>query len=86
LEDYYQILGIEKDASSKEIKDAFRKLAKEHHPDRQQGSDEMKYLKKLMKHIEHFQILKKKYFMTISFFLSIYIRQILHKSQLVKKN
>jgi molecular chaperone DnaJ len=37
--DYYKILGIEKNASSDEIKKAFRKLAHEHHPDKQGGND-----------------------------------------------
>lgn len=32
--DYYQILGVRKDASDDEIKRAYRKLAKKHHPDR----------------------------------------------------
>ena len=31
--DYYKILGVEKTASEKEIKSAFRKLARTHHPD-----------------------------------------------------
>jgi molecular chaperone DnaJ len=31
--DYYEILGISKDADEKEIKAAFRKLAKQYHPD-----------------------------------------------------
>ena len=31
--DYYDILGVKKDASDAEIKSAFRKLAKEYHPD-----------------------------------------------------
>lgn len=31
---YYQILGLERNATSAEIKRAYRKLAQEHHPDR----------------------------------------------------
>ena len=38
--DYYQILGVEKDASQEEIKKAFRKKAMEFHPDKNQGDKE----------------------------------------------
>lgn len=38
MKDYYLILQILPDASEKEIKDAFRKLAKAYHPDRNPGS------------------------------------------------
>jgi curved DNA-binding protein len=31
--DYYKILGVEKDASEKDIKKAFRKMARQYHPD-----------------------------------------------------
>src|SRR3954465_2458952 len=31
--DYYQTLGVAKTASDKEIKQAYRKLARKHHPD-----------------------------------------------------
>ena len=36
--DYYQTLGVNKDASQEEIKKAFRKLAHEHHPDKKSGN------------------------------------------------
>jgi molecular chaperone DnaJ len=35
--DYYEILGVQRNASAGQIKAAFRKLAMEHHPDRNPG-------------------------------------------------
>lgn len=40
--DYYQVLGVEKGASSDDIKKAFRKLAHKYHPDKKDG-DEQKF-------------------------------------------
>jgi len=37
--DYYKILGVDKNASQDEIKKAFRKLAHQHHPDKGGGDD-----------------------------------------------
>ena len=37
--DYYEILGVEKDANPEQIKKAYRKLVKEWHPDAYKGED-----------------------------------------------
>lgn len=37
--DYYEVLGISKNADKKEIKKAYRALAKEYHPDRNKAAD-----------------------------------------------
>lgn len=36
---YYQVLGVERSASEQEIRDKFRQLARENHPDRYKGPD-----------------------------------------------
>ncbi len=43
MEDFYQILGVNQNATQDEIKKAYRKLAVEHHPDK--GGDENKFKK-----------------------------------------
>ncbi|HEY8999635.1 MAG TPA: molecular chaperone DnaJ [Candidatus Saccharimonadales bacterium] len=40
--DYYEVLGVGKDASADEIKKAFRRAAIQHHPDKE-GGDEAKF-------------------------------------------
>ncbi|KAM4057458.1 DnaJ domain-containing protein [Hirsutella rhossiliensis] len=39
-EDYYNVLGVGKDASDRELKSAYRKLSKRHHPDKNPNDKE----------------------------------------------
>ena len=53
--DFYQTLGVDRTASDEEIKKAFRKLAHQHHPDKEGGDEE-----KFKEANEAYQVLKDK--------------------------
>ena len=54
--DYYEILGISKNANGAEIKKAYRKLAMQYHPDRNPGNKEAEA--KFREATEAYEILK----------------------------
>jgi len=55
--DYYEILGVAKNASEEDIKKAYRKLAMKHHPDRNQGDDAKKSEEKFKEAKEAYEML-----------------------------
>jgi molecular chaperone DnaJ len=56
--DYYEVLGVEKSASEKEIADAYRKLALKYHPDRNSGDEDA--VEKFKEAAEAFEVLSNK--------------------------
>lgn len=58
--DFYEILGVSKSASEKEIKSAYRKLALEWHPDRNKSSEAEKKFKEINEAYEVLSDPKKK--------------------------
>jgi molecular chaperone DnaJ len=55
MKDYYGLLGVDKDASDEEIKKAFRKLARDHHPDVSDDPDAEEKFKEIN---EAYEVLK----------------------------
>ncbi|KAK8795716.1 hypothetical protein WA158_000372 [Blastocystis sp. Blastoise] len=55
--DYYKILGVKRDATKKQIKSAYRKLALQWHPDKHQGDDKEIAEKKFREIAEAYEIL-----------------------------
>jgi DnaJ-class molecular chaperone len=58
--DYYDILGVKKEASKEEIKKAYRKLALEFHPDRNKSKDASEKFKEINEAYEILSDPKKK--------------------------
>ena len=55
LKDYYAILGVERNATLKEIRKAFRKQAQTLHPDRNHASDAQYRFQEVL---EAYQVMK----------------------------
>ncbi len=55
--DYYDVLGVPRNATEEDIKKAYRKLAMKHHPDRNQGGDAAKSEEKFKEAKEAYEML-----------------------------
>ncbi len=60
MKDYYQILGVEKNATELEIKKAYRKLALKYHPDKAPEDKKQEYEKKFKEVSEAYRVLSDK--------------------------
>ena len=57
--DYYEVLGVAKNASDDDIKKAYRKLAMKFHPDRNQADESKKAEDKFKEAKEAYEILSE---------------------------
>lgn len=57
FQDYYEVLGVKRDATEKEIKTAYRKLARKHHPDLHPGDEKAAAEEKFKQINEAYEVL-----------------------------
>ncbi|MGA0961144.1 MAG: DnaJ domain-containing protein, partial [Sedimenticolaceae bacterium] len=55
--DYYEVLGVQKNASEAELKKAYRRLAMKYHPDRNTGDEAKEAEKKFKEAKEAYEVL-----------------------------
>lgn len=60
FKDYYEVLGIDRKATDKEVRSAFRKLAKKYHPDLHTGKDKTLAEEKFKELNEAYEVLSDK--------------------------
>lgn len=58
FQDYYELLGVDRNATEKEIKSAYRKLARKWHPDLHPASDKQKAEEEFKRINEAYEVLK----------------------------
>ena len=58
-QDYYKTLGVERTASADEVRNAYRRLARKHHPDLNPGDKSAEDLFKKVHHTKHASTLEQ---------------------------
>src|ERR1700733_5949838 len=78
--DYYKVLGVDRDASDKDIKRQYRKLSKQWHPDKNRG-DETEHDKFV--EVSEGNLLNEELLLTVTQHTRCYLTRSLGKSMIV---